>query len=191
MIIYVFCEYSNIVSEAFRKKGHLVISCDLLPCDGTPDYHIIGNCLQLLNQFLPDMLIAFPPCTYLAKVQQWMVNRDPVRRSLQIDAFNFFLSLYNAPIEKICLENPAGYVTTHLRPPNQIIHPYMFGDPYQKEICFWTKNLPPLIHGALSSGRKHTSNHCNSRMSQEQKSKIRSKFFPGIASAMAEQWSRK
>jgi hypothetical protein len=187
--ILVACEYSNIVSQAFRDRGHFVISCDLLPCDGLPDNHIIGDCLQVLQQFKPDMLIAFPPCTYLAKVQQWMVNRDPNRQSLQIDAFNFFLELYNQPIKYICIENPAGYPCTHFRHPDMIIHPFQFGDPYQKEICLWTKNLPPLIHGAMSPGRKHTSNHTNSRMSQELKSHIRSRFFPGIAQAMAAQWS--
>jgi len=188
MEILVACEYSNIVASAFRSAGHFVISCDLLPNDVNNDYHIIGDCLQLLSQFKPDMLIAFPPCTYLAKCQQILVNNSPERRLKQIEAVNFFMNLYNCDCPSICIENPAGYMNTHFRPPDMIIHPYLFGDPYRKEICLWTKNLPPLIHSALSPGRKHVANHVNSRMSQNQKSKIKSKFFPGIAAAMAQQW---
>ena len=189
MTIVTACEYSGIVSRAFRDKGHFVISCDLDPSLDNSPFHIIGDCLQLLTQYQPDMLIAFPPCTYLAKVQQWQVNKYTSRFSCQIEAIKFFMSLYDYPCKYTCIENPAGYMNTHFRPPDMIIHPYMFGDPYRKEICLWTKNLPPLIHGSLSPGRKSVNNHCNSRMLQKEKSKIRSKFFPGIAAAMAEQWS--
>ena len=189
MNIIVGCEFSNIVAQAFRDRGHFVVSVDLYENDCLPDFHLQGDLLTVLRSFLPDMLIAFPPCTYLAKVQAPLIKSNPVRRLFQDDAFNFFLTLWQQPIKYICLENPAGYVNTHMQPPNQIIHPYQFGDPYQKEICLWLKNLPPLIHGAISPGRKSTSNHVNSRMSQELKSKIRSKFFPGIAAAMSLQWS--
>lgn len=188
MDIVVACEYSNIVSAAFRANGHQVISCDLLPNAVLSLDHIIGDCLQLLTQFRPDMLIAFPPCTYLAKVQMWQCHRDNSRLQNQIDAVNFFMHLYNYDCKYTCIENPAGVMNTHFRHPDQIIHPYLFGDPYQKEICFWLKNLPPLIYGPLSPGRKHMSNHTNSRMTQQQRSHIRSRFFPGIAAAMAQQW---
>lgn len=189
MHILIACEFSNIVAQAFRDKGHFVITCDLLDNDENSDYHIKGNCLQVIKQFQFDMMIAFPPCTYLAKCQQFICQRSESRELQQLSAANFFYRLYNVNISKICLENPAGYINTHFRPPDQIITPWYFGDPYQKEICLWLKNLPPLISTVYSSKRKSTSNHVNSRMSQELKSKIKSKFFSGIAAAMANQWT--
>ena len=189
MNILVACEYSNIVSQAFRDKGHFVISCDLLQCDIPGTDHIIGDVRQVIRQVQFDMMIAFPPCTYLAKCQQMLVNHSTARELLQLSAANFFYRLYKSNISKICIENPAGYMNTHFRKPDQIIHPYQFGDPYQKEICLWLKGLPPLITGPISLGRRHVSNHVNGRMSKEKKSHIKSKFFPEIAHAMALQWS--
>lgn len=189
MIILVACEYSNIVSQAFRDKGHFVISCDIIPNDDIGTFHIIGDCLQLLKEFKPDMLVAFPPCTYLAKVQSHLCTHDAARQVKREMASEFFLKLWHQDIKHICLENPAGWMNTHFSPPSQILTPWYFGDPYQKEICFWLKNLPPLISTCYNTKRKSVSNHTNSRMSQAQKSKIRSKFFPGLAAAMANQWS--
>jgi hypothetical protein len=189
MNILVACEYSNIVSQAFRDKGHFVVSADLDTNDILYDFHIVGDCLQVIKQFHFDMLIAFPPCTYLAKVQAMRIKNNPERELKQLSAANFFYKLWKSPIEKICIENPAGYMNTHFKPPSQILTPWYFGDPYQKEICFWLKNLPPLISTCYNTKRKSTSNHVNSRMSQKQKCKIKSKFFPLMAAAMANQWS--
>lgn len=189
MKIVVACEYSNIVAAAFRQHNHDVISCDLIANDVPCTSHLIMDAIECCHLVKPDFLIAFPPCTFLAKVQMWRMSGDLYRWAQQIDAIQFFMDLYNFPCSYTCIENPAGIMNTFFRSPDMILHPYMFGDPYQKEICLWTKNLPPLFHGPISPGRKHTSNHVNSRMSQELKSKIKSKFFPGLASAMAQQWS--
>lgn len=189
MIVFVVCEYSNIVADAFRKKGHYVVSCDLEPNDVPGTSHYIGDCFTLLENFKPDMLLAFPPCTYLAKVQSQLCSHDQARQEKRLQAAEFFKKLYHQSIPKIAIENPAGFMNTHFLPPSQIITPWYFGDPYQKEICLWLKGLPPLISTVYSTKRRSTSNHVNSRMSQEQKSKIKSKFFPGVADAMASQWS--
>jgi hypothetical protein len=185
MNVLIACEYSGKVRDAFSNLGHFAVSCDILPSE-SPGLHYQRNVLELLD--MPwDLLVGFPPCTYLCKAQAGLMS-SPGRKELQSDAFDFFQKLYSAPIPRIALENPVGYLSTHFRQPDQITSFHHFGDPYQKEICLWLKNLHPLKPTNYVPGSKSVSNHVNSRMSQAQKSKIKSKFFSGIANAMAEQW---
>ena len=185
MNVLVACEYSGVVRNAFSDLGHFAVSCDILPSE-SPGLHYHGSVFDLLNMDW-DLLIAFPPCTYLCKAQAHLLS-SPDRRKLQNDAFNFFQKLYYAPIPRIAIENPVGFLSSKFRKPDQITSFNFFGDPYQKEICLWLKNLPPLKPTQFVTGSKSVSNHVNSRMSQAHKSHIKSKFFSGIASAMANQW---
>lgn len=185
MKVLVACEYSGIVSSAFRNKGHNVVSCDLLPSE-MPGEHYIGNVFDIVPEPF-DLMIAFPPCTYLCNAQLHM--KENARLIERKNAINFVLRLYHLPIKHIAIENPKGILSTVFRKPDQIVSPHYFGSPYSKDVCLWLKNLPPLIYGCMSPGKKKVYNHVNSRMTQEQKSKIKSKFFPELAAAMAEQWT--
>ncbi len=188
MNILVLCEYSNIVSKAFRDKGHYVSSCDFEECLSPGANHYQGNCLDLLH-YDWDRIIGFVPCTYLAKVQMHMLKNNSPRLEMSSDAQHFFKEIYNNKCPQVAIENPVGIMNTVFRKPDQIISPNQFGSVYQKEICLWLKGLPPLIHTYYTHGKKSTSNHVNSRMSQALKSKIKSKFFPEVAEAMANQWT--
>lgn len=185
MNVLVACEYSGTVRNAFTNLGHFAVSCDILETESA-GYHYKGDVFDILHLGW-DLLIGFPPCTYLCKAQAGLMS-SPGRREKQKDAFNFFQKLYNAPIPRIALENPVGYLSTKFRQPDQITSFHHFGDPYQKEICLWLKNLSPLVPTNYVTATKSVSNHVNSRMSQTLKSKIKSKFFNGIASAMSKQW---
>jgi hypothetical protein len=187
MKVLVACEYSGIVSNAFKKRGHDVLSCDLLPSESY-DNHYMGNVLDLISPGKFDLLIGFPPCTYLAKAQMHLYEFGKSRIRQRNEAVHFFSKLWRSPVPRICLENPIGYINTHVMPPSQILSPHYFGSPYSKEMCFWLKNLPPLLYTLISPGKKKVANHCNSRMTQTQKSKIKSKFFPELAEEMANQW---
>lgn len=188
MKVLVGCEYSGIVSQAFRLAGHESYSCDIIPGD-IPEYHFQADIFDTVSRFKPDLLIAHPPCTYLCKAQLWRCNKSPERLREQIKSVEFVKKILSLDVEKICVENPIGILSRALRPPDQIIFPWQFGDIHTKELCLWLKNLPPLIHTCYSSKRIPVANHVNSRMTQEQKSKIKSKFFPLVAAAMAAQWS--
>lgn len=183
--ILIACEYSGIVSQAFEAKGFKCVTCDLLPRE-SPGTHYKGDIFDIIYDGW-DVLIAFPPCTYLAKCQLHL--NDYERKKARGKAKEFVTDLWNVDIPFKCLENPIGFLNTHWFPPSQILSPHYFGSPYSKDICLWLQNLPPLIYTCLSSGRKKVSNHVNSRMPQAQKSKIKSKFFPEVACAMANQWT--
>ncbi len=187
MNILVICEYSNIVSQAFREKGHYVLSCDLLPNLSPQANHYIGDYNDLLH-YDWDFIIGFTPCTFLANAQIFRLNRCHLRMSLALYWVSEMKKIMNNKCPTIVLENPIGFANTHWRKPNQIISPHLFGSQYSKDICLWTKNLPPLMFTCMSSGKKKVSNHVNSRMSQALKSKIKSKFFPEVAFEMANQW---
>jgi hypothetical protein len=209
MKILVACEYSNTVSKEFRKLGHTVISCDLLPNDEDQTNHYQGNVFDIINDGW-DMLIGFPPCTYLTYAGNAWFDIDKYgdkakeRYLLRDEAFNFFMKLYNSPIDKICLENPRGYAMQFIKP-SQIIHPYYFGDPEKKTTCLWLKNLKPLeyqLEDNLFYSRTSTDEpkpayiDCRGKKRyfndnlppSKDRWKIRSKTFPGIAKAMAKQW---
>lgn len=193
MRILVACEYSGIVGSAFASKGHEVTTCDILPSDYLVGSnlnafrHVEGDVLELLKEESFDLMIAHPPCTYLCNAQLWDVS--PGRVENRKHAADFVSRLFESRIEFIALENPKGWLNTHWRPPDQITSPHYFGSPYKKDVCLWLKNLPPLIHTCTSAGKKRVANHVNSRMSKTLKSKIKSKFFPEMAHAMAEQWT--
>jgi len=201
MKILVACEESQAVVIEFRRKGHDAFSCDVKDCSGGfPDWHIKGDVLDIINHGW-DMMIGFPPCTYLtyAGTRHW---NNPGRLEKRLEALNFFAKLWTAPIDKICLENPKGCASPVIAKYSQIIQPYYFGDSEQKTTCLWLKNLPLLKHyendtlfdkkthikkpepfSILSSGKKTYFSDGKTRDPE-----IRSKTFPGIARAMADQW---
>jgi len=201
MRILVACEESQVVCKAFRKNGHEAYSCDTQESSGGyPEWHIQGDVLAQLEKKW-DIMIGFPPCTYLtyAGTRHW---NSPGRLEKRLDALDFFAKLWTADIDKICLENPRGCASPTIAKYSQIIQPYYFGDGEQKTTCLWLKNLSPLIHtemddlfsekthvekpepfSVLSSGKKTYFTDGKTR-----DAKIRSKTFPGIADAMAAQW---
>lgn len=187
MRVLVACEYSGIVSRAFRALNHDVTSCDLLPSE-VPGQHYQGDLFDIINEKW-DLLIAHPPCTYLCNAGMNWMNRQPERKQKSLEAADFVLRIFSSPVPMIAIENPIGILSTTWKAPSQIIYPYMFGDPYSKNICLWLKNLPPLISTCVSPVRKPVANHTNGRMTQAEKSKIKSRFFPLTAAAMAHQWS--
>jgi len=207
MRILLACEESQAVCIEFRKLGHEAFSCDTQECSGGhPEWHIQGDVLQQLNRGW-DMMIAFPPCTHLA-VSGAAHFEQKRKDGRQPEGINFFMALVNAPIDKIAIENPIGIMSTEYKKPNQIIQPFYFGDPEPKSTCLWLKNLPKLVHikqDDLFATKTHVEPQYamyNSKKTKYGKSKYssfgklgkgkgkeRSKTFPGIAKAMAEQWS--
>lgn len=202
MKVLIACEYSGIVREAFTAKGHDAWSCDLLPTEIGGGQHIQGDVLEILDQGW-DLMIAHPPCTYLtyAATRHW---NKPGRAELREDAAEFFMKLINAPINKIAVENPVGYMNTIYQKPTQIIHPYYFGEPVQKRTCLWLKNLPLLVYEETKIAKPEPSyicqgekckgkriNWCEGIVGSSKENprwKLRSKTFKGIAKAMADQW---
>jgi hypothetical protein len=194
MKILIACEYSGIVRDAFRKKGHDAWSCDILPCDGDPKYHYQCDIFEVLDKGW-DMMIAHPPCTYLSNAGarflyqggEGVLNTE--RFKIGGKAAKFFMKLLNAPIEKICVENPIPSTIFRLPRYTQIIQPYYFGHPVQKKTCLWLKNLPELKPTdiiAKPQSTKIAGNWFNKGGKDRQKN--RSKTFQGIADAMANQW---
>ena len=181
MKVLIACEFSGIVREAFADRGHNAVSCDFLPSEITSGSHYRGDVRHILNNNW-DLMIAHPPCTYLSvSGARWFKER----REEQREALEFVKLLLNAPIKKIALENPIGVISTKIRKPDQIIQPWQFGHGETKATCLWLKNLPPLKPTNIVSGRQ-------ARVHKETPSpdrwKNRSRFYVGIAEAMAEQW---
>ena len=197
MKILLACEESQAVTKAFRDKGHEAYLCDLYETSGDhPEWHIQGDVIPLRNEGW-DMIIAFPPCTHLASSgAAWFETKRADGR--QQAAVDFFMALAASDCEKIAIENPVGIMSSQWRKPDQVIQPYQFGDPYSKRTCLWLKGLPKLIPTNVvdpgefityESGRKMPKWYADAwKMSSEQRSKARSKTFPGIAQAMADQW---
>lgn len=190
--VLVACEYSGTVRDAFTRKGWYAKSCDLLPSD-TPGPHHQGDVRDLLTQPW-DLLIAFPPCTYLCSSgMHWTTRglRDP---KLTEDALDFVRTLLEAPIPRIALENPVGAISTRIRKPDQIIHPWQFGHPESKTTCLWLKGLPLLVPTQIlpkpANGKwaNQTGSGQNRLGPSPDRWKIRSKTYAGIAEAMASQW---
>jgi hypothetical protein len=191
----IACEMSGRVRDAFRAKGHNAWSCDLLPSEGSNEFHIKGDVAPLLNQAW-DLLIAFPPCTYLCSSGLHWNKRVPGRSELTNQAADFFILLANAPIAKIAIENPIGCMSTRYRKPDQIIQPWMFGHPESKSTCLWLKNLEPLkptnILPLPPSGRwdNQTPSGQNKLGPSPTRAIERSKTYTGIAQAMADTWGK-
>lgn len=191
--VLVACEESQAVCIAFRNKGHEAYSCDILPCSGGhPEWHFQQDVFEVINQGW-DMMIAHPPCTWLCQAMRTNAARKdrpnitPIFFFERDKAFNFFMDLYNSKIEKIAIENPIGYINGKFRKPNQIIRPWMFGHPYRKDVCLWTKNLPLLKPTNIVEGRKKLDFWSTNR--NPNGVSLKSKTFPGIADAFATQYS--
>ena len=191
MKVLVACEYSGIVRDAFAAKGHNAWSCDILPTE-SPGNHYQGDVLEHLDKGW-DLMIAHPPCTYLSNAcarflyPKGKLNKD--RYKLGLKAKEFFMALYNAPINKICVENPISSRIFALPKYTQTIQPYEYGHPVQKKTCLWLKNLPELKPTNIIYKRQSTKipgNWFNKGGKDRQKN--RSKFFDGFAQAMADQW---
>ena len=233
MNILIACEESQRVCMAFRERGHQAFSCDILDCSGGhPEWHIKGDVIPLLNgdctfvtlDTLPhtigkwDMIIAFPPCTYLSNVATRLYSlkccppeKVIARWENRAKAAVFFMQFALANCEKVAIENPVGFMNSAYRKPDQIIHPYYFAEStddsenyHQKRTCLWLYGLPLLTyennlpipdpvyicHGEKSYGKKigWCEGMRNIKGGQSERAKARSKTFPGIAKAMAEQW---
>lgn len=219
MYVLVACEESQRVCEAFRNKGHIAFSCDIEECSGGhPEWHIKQDVLPLLNGFCSfatcdgtqhaigrkwDMIIAFPPCTYLTAAgacrlypQKGVLN--PERYELGRQAAEFFKAILNADCERIVVENPTPLKVFELPKYNQVIEPFMFGHPYKKRTCLWLKGVKPLtptdmvtenIVSWVSGGSKDANgNQRKGKAETFRDAKTRSKTFKGIALAMSEQW---
>lgn len=232
MNVLVACEESQAVTKELRLLGHEAYSCDLLPCSGGhPEWHFNMDVFQVIadnggvlqngntiNVGNWDLMIAHPPCTFLAvSGARWYYHpednklpfdqrrphpRFPNRAKDREEAIDFFIKLYNAPIERIAIENPIGIISSQFQKPNQIVHPWMFGDEASKATCLWLKgDLPKLVptnivgkgeRVFLSSGKslpKWYSDALTQSKSPEERRTMRSKTFMGMARAMAEQWT--
>ena len=197
MRVLVACECSGVVREAFRSRGHEAWSADIKPAeDGGP--HIQGDVLAILDHGW-DLMIAHPPCTHLS-VSGARHFAAKIADGRQQSAVEFFRAMLGAPIPRVAVENPVGIVNTTVRPPDQIIQPYQFGDRATKTTCLWLRGLPPLLsfggevagrgeHITFKSGKRMSKWMADAlRLSPEERSTVRSRTFPGIAAAMADQW---
>lgn len=221
MKILVACEESQAVTIEMRKLGHMAFSCDIIECSGGhPEWHIRGDALKFINgncifmtddgewhqlQGTWDMLIAFPPCTYLTVTGNRWFNVERYgekavwRQAAREDAIQFFMAFANANCDRIAIENPIGIMSSTWRKPNQIINPYEFGDPFEKKTCLWLKGLSELTptnivdvppRTKFDSGKSMPAWYAEAwKLPKEERAKLRSKTFPGIAKAMAEQWA--
>jgi hypothetical protein len=213
MRVIVACEESQAVTKEFRKLGHEAFSCDILPCSGGhPEWHFQEDIFEVLkreDKF--DLMIAHPPCTYLAvSGAGWMWNKDGTRNEdrykNQMEGLEFVHALMDVDIDHICIENPISVISSFIREPDQIIQPWMFGDEAQKSTCLWLKNLPLLRETKIvgkgemkewidtKTGRKKQQpmwyyEALSKARSPQERRTLRSKTFPGIAEAMAAQWS--
>jgi hypothetical protein len=207
MRVLVACEESQAVTIELRKLGHEAYSCDTEPCSGGhPEWHLQQDVIPLLKQKW-DMIIAFPPCTYLTVTGNRWFNVERYGDSAiqrikdREEAIKFFMLFANADCDRIAIENPVGIMSSIYRKPNQIIHPWQFGDPYEKKTCLWLKGLPELKptnivdippRKQFDSGKSMPAWYAEAwHLPKEERAKLRSKTFPGIAKAMAEQWGIK
>lgn len=200
MRILVACEFSGVVRDSFIRAGYDAVSCDLLPSESSFGEHYQGDVFDIINQGW-DMMIAHPPCTYPSHAglrwfnEERYGDRAVKRRQLRDEAFNFVVKLWNSNIEKVCIENPVGYLNRNWMKPTQIIQPYYFGKSESKRTCLWLRGLPllvptsfvePTIYYYGKNGKPiYFIDHFGKT---KDRSKLRSKFFKGVAEAMAKQW---
>lgn len=204
--VLVACEESQAVCKAFRALGHKAFSCDLQECSGGhPEWHIKGDALKVLNLPIWDLVIAHPPCTYLTVTgNRWFNVEKYGQKAIQRladreEAIKFFMNFANCKSEHVAIENPVGIISTVWKKPEQIIQPYQFGESAEKKTCLWLKGLPKLESTNIvkpperikfASGKSMPAWYAKAwHLPKEERAKIRSKTFPGIAKAMAEQWS--
>lgn len=201
MKVLVACEYSGIVRDAFSERGHDAMSCDILPSESKGP-HYQGDMFDIVEDGW-DIMIVHPPCTYLCvSGNRWMndeyKNRFPTRIQDRSDAIDFFMKCVKTDIDKICIENPVGIMSTKYKKPTQYIQPWEFGEHASKKTGLWLKNLP-LLHPVnptppiTEEDKKEYLNWHTKTLSLQsnERQKIRTKTFPGIANAMASQWGCK
>jgi hypothetical protein len=193
--ILVGCEESQEVTKALRELGFEAFSCDLQECSGgKPEWHLQMDVFEAIK-FGWDMAIFFPTCTYLTiSANRWYKDQPPrksgilvgkERRDARIEAIEFFMRLYNCEIPKIAIENPIGVMSSKFRKPDQVLQPWMFGHGETKATCLWLKGLPKLTPTNIVEGREQ---RLHRLPKTKDRAKLRSKTYPGIAKAMAEQW---
>ena len=211
MRVLIACEESQAVTKEFRKLGHEAFSCDILPCSGGhPEWHYQQDVFEIISMGW-DLMIAHPPCTYLAvSGAGWMYNKDGTRNEEryqnQMDGIEFVHKLMDAPIARIAIENPISVISSYIREPDQIVHPWQFGDEAEKSTCLWLKNLPMLRPTKIvgkgemyeftdkKTGKKKRQplwyyQALSKAKTPAERRTLRSKTFEGIARAMAEQWN--
>lgn len=182
MRVLIACEESQEICKAFRIYEHEAYSCDILPCSGGhPEWHIQDDVLKHLDDGW-DLMIAHPPCTHLSvSGARWFKYKSQE----QLEALKFVEKLMFADIPKICVENPISIISSKIRKPEQIIQPWMFGHGETKATCLWLKGLPKLIPTNIVEGREQ---RIHKLPPSKNRALLRSKTFPGIAQAMAQQW---
>lgn len=188
MKILIACEFSGVVREAFKRKGHNAWSCDLLPTE-IEGQHIQSDVMDILEEDW-DMMIAHPPCTYISNMSNCRI-KDPGRIEARKTGMEFFMKLANCNIPKIAIENPRGLPEREYRKSDQIIQPFHFGHPVSKQTCLWLKNLPPLSHtNIVQPEKKWDGKRWRTWVDtcKVHNGKFRSITFQGIADAMANQW---
>ena len=196
--ILIGCEESQQVTKAFRALGHNAFSCDLQECSGgRPEWHLQMDVFDAINSRKWDMGIFFPTCTYLCiSANKWYKDQPKrksgtlvgaERRAARVDAIRFFMSLYNCEIPLVAIENPIGVISSEFRKPDQVLQPWMFGHGETKATCLWLRGLPKLIPTDIVDGREQMIFRLSDT---KDRAKIRSKTYPGIAKAMAEQWRK-
>lgn len=196
MRVLVACEYSGIVRRAFAAAGHDAWSCDLLPSEDRSNRHIVGDARAILNDGWDLLIVAHPPCTRLCNSGVRWLSAPPPGRSVadmqaELEAgADLFSAFWNAPIERVCVENPvmhrhAKALIRNYAEPAQSVQPWQFGHGEVKRTCFWLRNLPPLVPTDVVEGRQA---RVHRMPPGPDRWKERSRFFPGIAAAMANQW---
>lgn len=191
MRVLVACEFSGIVRRAFRARGHDAWSCDLLPAEDRSDFHIEGDARDILNDGWDLLMVAHPPCTRLCNSGvRWLAERN-LWADLKAAAA-LFSDFWNAPIERVCIENPvmhrhAKALIRNYQEPAQTVQPWQFGHGETKRTCLWLRRLPKLTPTQIVDGREA---RVHRMPPSPNRWRERSRFFPGIAEAMADQWSQ-
>lgn len=187
MNVLIACEFSGTVREAFTKRGHRAVSCDIQPTEISGD-HYCGKVQDIIGEGW-DLMIAFPPCTYLSTSGNRAFLNNPERWKQRLRAVEFVYNLMNYDIDKICIENPVGVISTHIRKPDQYIQPYEFGHTDSKKTGLWLKNIPLLKPTKIMlpewtnyKGKRYSKMACSGS------SKNRSRTYQGVANAMGDQW---
>lgn len=199
--ILVACEESQTIASAFRKRGFNAFSCDLEPCSGGhPEYHFRRDCFTMIECCKWDLVIAHPPCTHLAVSRARWFNHPsrPDKPLLQKEAIEFFMRFTRINCDHVAIENPVGIMSTKWRKPDQIVQPFWFGDRARKATCWWLKGLPLLVPDDMVDEGESFYMKNGTRCPQwyrdawnlppKERAKVRSKTFPGMARAIAEQW---
>jgi site-specific DNA-cytosine methylase len=205
MRVLIACEESQAVCIEMRKRGHEAYSCDILPCSGGhPEWHFQCDVKEVLKQQW-DMVIAHPPCTYLSVSGLHWNKKYPERAKKTEEALDFVQMFMDLDVERIAIENPVGCISSRIRKPDQIIQPYEFGDDASKKTCLWLKGLPLLestgyVEPRIVDGKKRWANQDDNGQNRDVRTGkvlawnseeikiLRSKTYPGIAKAIAEQW---